>query len=197
MRRAVATAPSTYLRRPTVADADEFVARARESRSHLRPFVHAAEDTSAYRGWIARDDRPDTAQFLVCRRDDDAIAGFVNLNTIVLGALQSASIGWASFRPHVGGGHLTEGVDMGLRMAFTSLRLHRVEANIQPANQRSRSLALRCGFSLEGFSPRFLKIGGRWRDHERWAIVIDDWRDAQRGVRPPGVFGSEPSHDRQ
>lgn len=193
MRRAVAAAPSTYLRRPTPADAAEFVARARESHAHLRPFVHAAEDAAAYRAWIAKGDRPDTCQFLVCRRTDDAIAGFCNLNTIVLGALQSASIGWASFRPHAGGGHLTEGVDLALRMAFTSLRLHRVEANIQPANERSRALAIRCGFQLEGFSPSYLKVGGRWRDHERWAILVDDWRAASR----TSVFGDDGDQDRQ
>ena len=50
---------------------------------------------------------------------------------------------------------------MVLEVAFTQLRLHRVEANIQPANERSRRLAIRCGFSLEGFSPRFLQH--RWR----------------------------------
>ncbi len=201
MRRAVATAPLTYLRRPVLADAEEFVTRATESHGHLRPFVHAAEDLSEYRSWIARDDRPDTAQFLVCRRSDDAIVGFVNLNTIFLGALQSASIGWASFRPHVGAGHLTEGVELALRMAFTSLRLHRVEANIQPANERSRDLALRCGFSLEGFSPKYLKIGGRWRDHERWAVVVDDWRARQRPSRSAAagaaVFGPDATEGRQ
>lgn len=191
MRRAVATAPSSYLRRPDASDAKEFVARAVESHGHLRPWVHAAEDIAGFKAWIARNDRPDTSQYLVCRRSDDAIVGFVNINTIVLGALQSASLGWASFRPHVGAGHLTEGVQMTIRVAFTTLRLHRLEANIQPANQRSRALAQRCGFRLEGFSPRYLKIGGRWQDHERWALLVDDWRAAE-GARTPAPARTGP-----
>jgi len=32
------------------------------------------------------------------------------------------------------------------------------------------------GFVNEGFSERYLKIGGRWRDHERWAIRVEQWR---------------------
>ena len=55
--------------------------------------------------------------------------------------------------------------------AFGQQGLHRVEANIQPGNTASVALVRSCGFSKEGYSPKYLKIGGRWRDHERWALV--------------------------
>ncbi len=60
------------------------------------------------------------------------------------------------------------------------MRLHRVEANIQPGNAPSIALVKRLGFELEGMSPRYLKIGGRWRDHERYALRAETWR-ARRG----------------
>ena len=60
-----------------------------------------------------------------------------------------------------------------MRHAFRRLKLHRLEANIQPTNAPSIGLARACGFAREGYSPRYLKIGGRWRDHERWAILAD------------------------
>jgi ribosomal-protein-alanine N-acetyltransferase len=71
---------------------------------------------------------------------------------------------------------MREGLDLALREAFSRLRLHRVEANIQPGNAASIALVSRLGFEREGFSPRYLKVRGRWRDHERWAIRAELWR---------------------
>ena len=69
---------------------------------------------------------------------------------------------------------MAEGIELVLAHAFETLGLHRLEANIQPANAASIALAKRAGFRLEGFSPRYLKIDGLWRDHEGWAIVAED-----------------------
>ena len=66
------------------------------------------------------------------------------------------------------------------REAFATLRLHRLEANIQPGNLPSIAIARRAGFVREGFSERYLNAGGRWRDHERWAIRAEQWRATTR-----------------
>ncbi len=71
---------------------------------------------------------------------------------------------------------MTEGLELVLREAFTTLKLHRIEANIQPGNAPSIALVARCGFVKEGFSERYLKVGGRWADHERWAIRSEQWK---------------------
>jgi ribosomal-protein-alanine N-acetyltransferase len=75
---------------------------------------------------------------------------------------------------------MTEGLRAVVSRAFGRLGLHRLEANIQPGNYKSRRLVERLGFRLEGFSPRYLKIAGKWRDHERWAITAEEWAEIRR-----------------
>jgi [ribosomal protein S5]-alanine N-acetyltransferase len=174
--RALETGERVLLRRPRTSDMAEFTDLARRSRTLHRPWLSAAETPEAFAAFVRRLRRPEHEGFLICRRDDRSIAGFVNVNNIVLGGFRSASVGYAAFEPAAGQGFLTEGLRLVVGRAFTTLGLHRLEANIQPGNVRSIALAKRCGFELEGFSPRYLKIGGRWRDHERWAIRADTWR---------------------
>ncbi len=66
---------------------------------------------------------------------------------------------------------LRGGVADRLRHAFGKLKLHRIEANVQLGNRASRALIESLGFEKEGFSQRYLKIGGRWRDHEHCAKI--------------------------
>ena len=103
------------------------------------------------------------------------LAGVININEIVRGSFRSGYLGYYAFAPHNGRGYMTAGLRTVVSRAFRQLRLHRLEANIQPDNEASRRLVKRLGFKLEGFSPRYLKIAGKWRDHERWAVTAEDW----------------------
>ncbi len=117
---------------------------------------------------------------LACRLDDDAIVGFFNISEIVRGPFQSAFLSYGAVAAFAGRGYMTEAMQLLLAHAFTDLRLHRLEANIQPGNTASIALVRRAGFVHEGFSERYLKVGGRWRDHERWAIRAEQWRARER-----------------
>ncbi len=109
--------------------------------------------------------------------------GVVNVIEIVRGALQGAYLGYYLFHPFGGRGYMTDGLRLVIDRAFGELALHRLEANIQPDNKRSIRLVKRLGFRREGRSPRYLKVGGRWRDHERWALLREEWRRSRSSRR--------------
>ena len=176
-------AARVFVRSPAARDREEFISLMRSSRSFHRPWATAPTDDERFAAYLADSRRPDFEAMLLCRRQDLAILGFFNLSQIVRRSLQSAYLGYAAGKPFAGQGYMREGIQLVLRHAFLDLRLHRVEANIQPDNRASIALAQRAGFRREGFSPRYLKIAGRWRDHERWAMLADDWRALQDGRR--------------
>ncbi|MFL6067148.1 MAG: GNAT family N-acetyltransferase [Gaiellaceae bacterium] len=165
-----------YLRAPRPSDRDTFLRLVRASRELHRPWVYAPETPREFAAFLARASDATGRCFLVCRQEDDALAGVYNLSQIARGFFQSAYLGYYAFEPHAGQGLMSEGLDLVLRHSFRGLKLHRLEANIQPDNDASRRLVERAGFGYEGYSPRYLKIGGRWRDHERWAITREDWK---------------------
>ena len=172
-----------YLREPASSDRAEFLSLMRASRSFHRPWASAPTDDERFSAYLTDAQRADFEAMLLCRRYDRAILGFFNLSQIARGSLQSAYLGYAVGKPYARNGYMREGLELVLRRAFLTLRLHRIEANIQPGNRASIALAAGAGFRREGFSPRYLKIGGRWRDHERWAILAEEWRGAHEEIR--------------
>jgi ribosomal-protein-alanine N-acetyltransferase len=173
-----------YMRMLVKADAAAFVAAARGSRRLHRPWIHPPATAEEFLRRIQRKTGDGNwIALLAMRQEDDALLGVFNLSEIIRGPLQQAFLGYYAFAPHTGQGYMREGLRLVLGYAFRTLKLHRIEANIQPANRPSIALARACGFTREGFSARYLKIGGRWRDHERWAINADDWRTRRHADR--------------
>ena len=172
--------PRVYLRPLRARDASELIRLNRASRRLHGRYMAPPRTPSEFAVALRRSRRPNIDVSLVCRREDDAIAGVITLSEIVHGNLRSAYMGYYVGAPFARHGYMTEGLHLTLGRAFGALGLHRVEANIQPGNERSLRLVRRLGFTREGFSRRYLRIAGRWRDHERWAILAEDWRGARR-----------------
>lgn len=177
-----------YLRPPARSDQEEFITLMRASRAFHSPWATAPTDEERFSAYLADARRADFEALLACRTADDAILGFFNLSQIIRRGFQSAYLGYAVGKPFAGQGYMRDGLELVLRHAFTIMRLHRIEANIQPSNTSSLALARGAGFRREGFSPRYLKIGGRWRDHERWAILAEEWRARARLAPEPDHF---------
>ena len=165
------------LRAPVAADEERFIALAQRSRVLHAPWTSAPSTPEAFAAYLAQMDAPANQGFLVCLPDEDGggdqIAGAFHLSQIVMGNFRSAYLGYYVFAGCERQGVMRAGLQLLLRHAFGPLKLHRLEANIQPGNEASIALVRACGFLQEGFSRRYLKINGRWRDHERWAIVAD------------------------
>jgi ribosomal-protein-alanine N-acetyltransferase len=182
--RATLAGPRVYLRPPRHEDEPAFLEATRASRSLHGPWTRPPETRARYRAFVesfGSGARAVTrAGYLLCRRDDHELLGVFNFSEIVRGAFRSTYLGYFGFAPHSGHGYMTEGMALALDVAFRKLKLHRVEVNIQPTNARSLALAGRIGFTREGFSRRYVKIAGRWRDHVRYAMLAEDWRALRR-----------------
>lgn len=165
------TESRVYLRPVTRRDRGEFVAAMRGAMSLHKPWIVSPTSREMFNSYLNRTERDDHAGLLVIDRTSEAIAGCINLNNIIRGTLLSATLGYYATVPFAGRGYMREGLALAVEHAFSHLGLHRLEANIQPANRRSIGLVRRCGFEKEGISPRFLFINGAWQDHERWVRI--------------------------
>jgi ribosomal-protein-alanine N-acetyltransferase len=167
----VAIAKRVFIRRVTAEDEKAFTALMRCSHDLHEPWISPPTNSVLFKYYLQRIQRDDHEGFVICRSEDDNIVGVININHIVRGSFQSASLGYYVGAEFQGAGYMREGLQQLVDYAFNTLGLHRLEANIQPANTRSQKLVQHCGFTREGFSAAFLYINGAWRDHERWCCV--------------------------
>jgi ribosomal-protein-alanine N-acetyltransferase len=168
--------PRLLIERPSKTSAGELASLARASRHLHRPWVHLKQDARDWRPYLDRCRTGAVIGYLLRDAATCDLVGVINLNEVVRGVFQTAYLGFYVHGAHARRGVMTVGLRHVLRRAFVEHRLHRLEANIQSDNRPSRRLVQRLGFQKEGFSPRYLKIGGRWHDHERWAITREGWR---------------------
>src|SRR5215217_8312084 len=179
----------SILEGPSSERRDEFLAAVARSLKLYRHWARPPQTTKEFTDHLKRLQSRAHLTYWVCTEDGE-LAGVININEIVRGLFRSGYLGYYAFVPHNGRGYMKKGLRAVLEDAFRRQRLHRLEANIQPDNEASRQLVKGCGFRLEGFSPRYLKVAGRWRDHERWAITVEEWKGQ---VRKPDKQGSKDS----
>ncbi|MDF1799375.1 MAG: GNAT family protein [Planctomycetota bacterium] len=179
------------VRRPTAGDGPEYLELLRASEEFHRPWFPALPDDrdpfgdEVFHGFLESDDERCKRYLLFARGGQpegparDTLVGVINANEIVRGVFQSAYLGYWLGVGHTGRGYMCEGLDLVIDHAFAptdagGLGLHRLEANIIPENAASLAVVEALGFRREGLSPRYLKIAGEWRDHERWALTVED-----------------------
>ena len=151
--------------------AEEFAAAARRSRTLHGRWVSPPTEASKAADLAARRSGPADFGFVIQEYDTTEIAGFIEITSIVRGPFQSGYLGYYMFSGFERRGYMRRALQTIIKRAWRVHKLHRLEANIQPENAASIALVKSLGFRQEGYSPKYLKIHGRWRDHERWAIL--------------------------
>jgi [ribosomal protein S5]-alanine N-acetyltransferase len=142
----VVTGKRILLRAPSPKDLKEFTLLNRRSLRFHRGLVSPPTDAAGFSNYLERCRLADTASFFICRTEDNAIVGAINLSQIFRGGFQSAYLGYFIGEPFAARGYMSEALQLVLRYAFRNLGLHRLEANIQPGNVASVALVQRAGF---------------------------------------------------
>jgi [ribosomal protein S5]-alanine N-acetyltransferase len=176
--------PRVVVRRIRAGDATAYGEAVRRSAARIAEWNPV--DPDDFPRLLAANEAGNLVTLFVVDRMSGALAGRVNVNNITRGRARSAALGYDAYDPFVGTGRMTEGLGLAVDLCFAppaqgGLGLHRLEINVQPDNARSIALVHRLGFRYEGFSPRFLFIGGAWRDHERFAITAEEWPTSTHG----------------
>lgn len=170
---------SVYIKEPQPQDEALFLAATKNSASLHHPWVKAPTTHDEFLLNLKQFQQPNQKSYWLMNKDKQLV-GVFNISEIVRGQFQSAYLGFYAIAEFAGQGYMSTGLKKILEIIFTDLNLHRVEANIQPDNLRSIHLVKQNGFQKEGYSPKYLKINGEWRDHERWAITLESWRETTK-----------------
>jgi len=155
------------------ADGPDLVRANAESRDYHAPWIQTFTDAPGFNDWFDGLIVEPRVSLIAREPASGGIVGVVNFSQIFLRGFRNAYVGFYGMARFARHGLMTEALRLAIRYAFDEIGLHRVEANIQPVNAASIALVRRVGFQREGFSPRYLRIAGEWRDHERWAILSD------------------------
>lgn len=158
---------------PTAEHAELFVAATRRSRTLHQPWSSPPRTVNEFKAYLGSIRDGHRIGYLVLANGE--IAAFINIGGIIRGPFQNGFLGYAAFLPFAGQGYVSGGLRKVFALAFEQHKLHRLEANIQPENGSSIALVRHLGFEYEGLSRNYLKVRGRWKDHERYALTKEQW----------------------
>ena len=172
--------PQGYEIRPLgEGDAASLASAYERNREHLAPWDPRREESF----FTQRGQREDIEAKLVAAHHGlvvpwlvmhgTDVVGRVNLNNIVRGVFQNASVGYWVDHAHTGRGLATAAVDFAVERA-EALGLHRLEAGTLAHNVASQRVLARSGFEQYGEAKDYLFIAGSWQDHRLFQRILHD-----------------------
>jgi [ribosomal protein S5]-alanine N-acetyltransferase len=170
-----------YLRPPEMRDFEAWAELRAQSRAFLTPWepTWPSDDLTraAFRRRVRRNQQEisnDEAYPFLLFRDDDVLAGGLTLGQVKRGVVQTATLGYWIGEAYARQGLMSAAVRAVTAYAFTTLRLHRIEASCLPHNKASMKLLERSGFAREGYARAYLRIDGIWQDHLLFGLLETD-----------------------
>lgn len=112
-------------------------------------------------------------RFYLTLKGEKKIIGTVSIGSIMFGSVKSCTLSYKMDKDYRNRGLCTEAVREIIRMAFGTLKLHRIEALVMPRNERSLRIMRKLGFKKEGLSEKCLEVNQVWEDHYRFALIND------------------------
>jgi len=143
--------------------------------------------TKDYQRYIIRTEKKELREgsgivFYMLEKTSGLIIGRISVFGMMGGNCSFCMLGYKLDEKYQHQGYMTEALAGVLDVLFEDLRMHRVEVYILPVNAPSLALVRRLGFSEEGIAKGFMRIGGRWLDHVRFAMLRDDWKTLREGT---------------
>lgn len=152
-------------------DAPDLIDANLSNRDFHAPWVAPFTDQAGFDSWFNRTLVGPNISFAARETNSLEIVGVINISEIVMGAFQSAYLGYYGTAQFARKGLMADAFSQAIKYAFDDLGLHRLEANIQTGNMSSQALVKKLFFNCEGVSKSYLKINGEWHDHQRWALL--------------------------
>jgi [ribosomal protein S5]-alanine N-acetyltransferase len=180
-----------YIRTPERRDGPQWIDVRTRNHAFLLPWSPTrAMANITKEGYLTRlatyqeDWKADRSYAFFVFLQDGALIGGLTLNNIVRGAAQMTHLGYWLDEAHTRQGYMTEAVRLACGFAFTALKLHRVEAGTLPENHASQKVLTNCGFMVDGFRRKYLKIAGEWRDHLIFSLLAEEFAAQGQSPRP-------------
>jgi RimJ/RimL family protein N-acetyltransferase len=117
-------------------------------------------------------------------KNDDYLQLAIDLEGRVIGSIyfvlkrvedSMAEIGWALHRDFQGKGYAYEAASATLDLAFRTIGLHRVTAELDPRNLPSIALCERLGMRPEAYFIEDMMFKGAWADTGVYGILDREW----------------------
>ena len=106
----------------------------------------------------------------IFRREDGLAVGYCDVTPLARESFQSARLGYALHNPYWGRGYASEAVRALIGFSFDTLRLHRLEANVDPGNTASQRVCEKAGMEFECVRRGFFHDGTAWRDQNIYYV---------------------------